>query len=142
MIRRGLSTDRAAVVALLRDFHAAAALPFEFSAPWAAALFEAHCTQPDRAAFVLDDGGARGVLLAVAGQSPLGSFRIAQELAWWVDPAHRGGGGAMLDAYEEWAAEHGCTLVGTAALASMPRAEGIYLHRGYTRAETHFLKAL
>lgn len=143
MIRAGESRDRAAVVAMLRDFHAASGMPFEFSAAWAVGLYMAHCSDKDKAAILLDvDGVARGVLLATAGQSPLGPFRIAQELAWWVDPDHRGSGGDMLDAYEAWAAEHRCVYAGVASLAAFPRASAIYLRRGYTTAETHFLKAL
>lgn len=127
---------------MLRDFHGAAGLPFSFSAPWAAGLFDTH-RAPDRLALVLDiDGRASGVLLAVAGQSPLGPFRIAQELAWWIDPAHRGHGTAMLDAYEAWAAANRCAYVGVASLAAFPRTDAIYERRGYSRAETHFLKAL
>ncbi len=143
VVRRGKITDRANVVGLLRNFHTASAMPFPFSAPWAAGLFQAHCEQPDKAAFILDvDGAAVGVLLATSGNSPLGPFRIAQELAWWVAPEHRGMSGGMLDAYEAWAAERRCAFVGVASLAAFLRASLIYERRGYSQAETHFIKAL
>lgn len=142
LVRRGERRDRQHVVPLLRAFHTASGMPFPFSAPWAAALFDAHCTASDRLALVLDRGRACGVLLAHCGESPLGPFRIAQEIAWWVDPEHRGASGGMLDAYEAWAAERGCAYAGVASLAAFPRASLIYERRGYSPAETHFIKAL
>ncbi len=143
MIRFGTAADTRAAVSLLRDFHAASGMPFDYTAAWAAGLFQAHCADPSRAAIVLDvDGVARGVLLAAATDSPLGPFKVAQELAWWVDPEHRGASGGMLDLYEHWATEKRCAFAGVASLAAFPRAALIYERRGYSQAETHFIKAL
>ena len=141
-VRMATAADRAAVVRLLRDAHAAAALPFPFSAPHAAALIERHIADPRLLAVVAGEP-AQAVLLASAQDHPFAALRYATETVWWVAPEARGQfAGEMLSAYEAWALEQGCAFAGMAALASFPRAGTIYRRRGYREAETHFLKPL
>lgn len=143
-VRHPLPAERFACVRLLRDAHAAGGLPFRFSAPHAMALVDKHMIDPDRLGLVMSDGaGPVGILLASAQEHPFAAVRYAFETVWWIDPGARGqGAGAMLDAYEAWAAKRGCLFAGLAALASFPRAGIIYRRRGYRETETHFLKPL
>ena len=142
--RPATPADRLAIVRLLRDAHKAAALPFPFSAPHAAALADRHIGSPNLLALVCGPpGAAQGVLLASSQDHPFAPIRYACETAWWIAPEARGQGAAeMLAAYEAWAVEQGCAFAGMAALASFPRAGTIYRRRGYREAETHFLKPL
>lgn len=141
-VRRAVPADRGAVVRLLRDAHAAAALPFAFSAAHAAALVERHIADPRLLALVAGNP-AQGVLLASSQDHPFAAVRYATETAWWVAPEARGQfAGKMLAAYEAWASEQGCAFAGMAALASFPRAGLIYRRAGYREIETHFLKPL
>lgn len=119
------------------DFAAAAQVPFQPSAAWADALYRQSVMDDDRIAIVRDGG----VLLGVVGASPMGPFLQSHEVAWWVDPAHRGGSVAMLDMYEDWARRMGAKLISAASLAIMPEVEAIYRSRGYQRLESHWVKA-
>lgn len=156
MIRRAVSTDRARVVELLRDSRVGAGFDradgltgfvFPFDPAYAENLFLRYLLGRQFKAFCLIhdvDGVPQGVLMAHAFEHDFGPVWIAQERAWWIDPAHRGGTAAprMLDAYETWAAEQGCRFVGMAGMGDDPAVGALYQRRGYRFAETHYLKPL
>ena len=128
-----------AVIRLLRDSHAAAGFTFPFSAPHADALFRQHL---ERGIVLVCGQPARGVLMAATFDHPFGAGRWAKETVWYIAPEARGRSAIqMLDAYEAWAREQGCSMVGMASLATND-VSGLYARRGYAPAETHFLKAL
>ena len=134
--------DAGPIVRLLKDAHAAAGLPFAFSAPHAMALAQRHVAEPSLLALVAGKP-VQGVLLASSQDHPFAALRYATETVWWIAPEARGKFATeMLAAYEVWAAEQGCAFAGMAALAAFPRAGIIYRRRGYREAETHFLKPL
>lgn len=118
------------------DFAAAARLPFEASPAWAVELFRSCVNDPDKTAIVTDGG----VLLAAVGPSLMGPFRASQELAWWIEPARRGGGEIMIEEYERWAIGMGAKLIGGVSMAAFPWVETIYQRRGYARLETHWVR--
>ena len=67
---------------------------------------------------------------------------IAQELFWWVSPAHRGGGGTrLLDAFEQWAEDEGADKIMMISLEKND-VSGIYKKRGYTSLEHTYEKKL
>ena len=138
-IRHATPEDRTTVIRLLKESHAAAGFTFPFSAPHADALFRRHLA----GGLVLVCGEpARGVLMAVTFEHPFGAGRWAKETVWYIAPDARGRSALqMLDAYETWAREQGCTTIGMASLATNDVSK-IYERRGYAPAETHFLKAL
>ena len=100
---------------------------------------------------LLADPGAR-LLLAADGQEVIGCLLGFRHLTFyangpvaWVEevvvrPGDRGGGvgGALMSAFEEWAAGHGCALV---ALATR-RAAPFYLAVGYEESAVYFRKVL
>lgn len=142
-VRTATPDDVIGIVRLLREAHAAAQLPFQFSAPHAAALAHSHISGAAALSLVYAPALPQGVLLATAQDHPFAPIKYASETVWWISPDHRGTAATdMLAAYEGWAAEQGCAFAGMAALASFPRAGTIYRRRGYREAETHYLKRL
>lgn len=138
-VRLAAATDRLAVIRLLKDSHAAAGFTFPFSAPHGDALFRQHM---ERGLVLVCGQPARGVLMAVTFEHPFGAGRWAKETVWYIAPDARGRAAIqMLDAYEAWAREQGCTTIGMASLATNDVSR-IYERRGYAPAETHFVKAL
>lgn len=67
---------------------------------------------------------------------------IAVETFWFVLPEHRGGGIKLLERFELWAKDKKCDLVALIHLSdSYPDIlEKIYLRRGYSLVEKHYLK--
>lgn len=124
---------------LLLDFHRQARLPFPASAAWADTLYRSCVTDDDRLALIHESG--HGILLAVAAPSLLGPFIQAHEIAWWVDPDHRGRSAAMVGGYEEWAKLKGAKLVGMVSLDGMPALDQLYTRLGYVKLEQHWVKA-
>lgn len=138
-VRRATDADRVAVIRLLRDSHAAAGFAFPFSAPHADALFRAHI---ERGLVLVFGKPAVGLLMAATFEHPFGAGRWAKESVWYIAPEARGRSAIqMLDAYEAWAREQGCTTVGMASLASNDVSR-LYERRGYAAVETHFVKPL
>ncbi|MDQ0456051.1 GNAT family N-acetyltransferase [Rhizobium paknamense] len=142
-VRSGSFADRFQAVTLLRQAHAAAGSTFRFEAARADLVYRQHLDNPQACALVLDDGGtAHGLLLAAAFDHPFGAGLYAKETVWFIAPQARGRGGLkMLDAYEAWARTIGCAAIGMAALSTNDVSR-LYQRRGYSAAETHFLKHL
>lgn len=143
MIRPARPADRAAIVRMARDFHAAANMPVAFDPAYAASVAGAYIADDDKLCLVLDQDGPAGVLAAHVYQHPLAPVLAADELMWWIDPDHRGlCAMQMLDAYEQWARAKGCVLIGMATPPSDDKAASIYRRRGYVCAGMHFSKTI
>lgn len=88
--------------------------------------------------------GAAGALFAPC----LGNleYRIAAELFWWIEPAHRsaGTGQALLNALEEGARTNGAVLLSMMAFENLDpdRVGAIYERAGYKRTERTYIKGL
>lgn len=81
--------------------------------------------------------------MARSYEHEFGPVRLARETVWWIDPKHRGRAAfRMLDAYEAWAADQGCSFVGMAGMGDDPVVRTLLERRGYRVAETHFLKGI
>lgn len=138
IVRPATIDDRFEIIRLGRQFLLASGLPIPFSAAYAEATVRRAIEDSERLALVLDRGGVKGVLIAAAGIHDFAPIKVASELMWWIDPTCRGGGCVMLDAYERWASDRGCDLIGLAARDDRPAA--LYARRGYRPVESHFVK--
>lgn len=141
VVRPARPDERFEVLALCRDFHAASGIPFPFDPAHASRAAQDHIEDPRKLCLVLEVNGAlRGVLAASAAISPLSPVRIAQELVFWVDPAHRGRSPRrMLAAYEDWARAEGCAAIGLSGLND-PRVARFFGAAGFALSENKFLK--
>lgn len=141
MIRHAVAADKAALIGMARNFHAAAPelAAHPFCALTAARTAHAHIGQPGALALVLDLGGVVGALLAHVQGLPFSAAKVTREVAFWVEPAARGRWGvAMVRAYENWAQSQGAALIGLACLDD--RAEALFHRLGFARAETMMVK--
>lgn len=125
-------------VKLLLDFHKASELPFPATAQWADKLYTMARTDPNW--LCVERPG--GVLLARCGPSLMGPFTVAQEVVWWVDPAHRGNSVDMLREFEQWATLRGVFAIEVKSLAKFPEVEKLYERAGYARLETSWVRWL
>ena len=92
--------------------------------------------------FIIDD--FHGALGAVAYPDPNNGEMMATEMFWIVAKEHRGKGLLLLERYEQWAKEKGCTKAIMVHLKdSMPeRLKALYGRSGYEEMETHYIKEL
>lgn len=83
-------------------------------------------------------GGIGGSL----SMDPNNDDLIAIELFWFVTKEHRGGGIALLEAYETWCEEKGVKRIYMVyMLSSMPEVvKAIYEKKGYAPTEVHWMR--
>ena len=92
--------------------------------------------------YVVQDNLPIGFLAGAAVPFMLGLDTVATEFAWWVHPDFRlnGVGSLLIEAFENWAKEVGCSMI---SLSSMDEATGeVYIKRGYSLKEHTYLKVL
>jgi GNAT superfamily N-acetyltransferase len=144
IVRPARPDERFAVLALCRDFHAASGIPFAFDPAHASRAAQEYIECPRKLCLALEVHGAvRGILAASWAISPLAPVRLAQELVFWVDPAHRcaRSARAMLAAYQDWARAEGCAAAGLSGLNDL-RVARFFGASGFALSENKFLKIL
>lgn len=94
--------------------------------------------------FVLlnDDGEPIGIMAGTVVKQLLSDDLIYQEMVWYVDEEHRGGGVRLMKHLEKWCAEQGIKHIIMAFLySSMPdRLLDFYKRMGYEPLEMHLMK--
>lgn len=98
-------------------------------------------TTPAGAVFVADlDGAVVGMIGLVIAPHHCSGLLTAGEVMWWLDPAARGGGRALLARAERWAAEAGARVIQMTAPAGDQgdRVGRLYTRRGYRAIETSY----
>ena len=86
-----------------------------------------------------------GTIGGLKFNEPNSGVLMANELFWIVSPDHRGGCGILLlNRLETWAKETGCKWLWMNYLIdSMPdKVQSIYERKGFTIAETHWVKEI
>jgi GNAT superfamily N-acetyltransferase len=100
-------------------------------------------TTPTCGCFVAErDGAVVGMIGLVRTLSHCSGVPTAGEVMWWVDPAARGCGVALLRRAERWAAETGAQAIQMMAPASNARVGRLYARRGYQAMETIYQAAV
>lgn len=91
----------------------------------------------------IGDAEPIGMIALVARPHVMNSTRYGDELAWWVEPAHRGGEAAtlLLDRAEQWARENGLSVLKMSAPAGSMIGR-LYERRGYVLLESTYQKTL
>jgi GNAT superfamily N-acetyltransferase len=85
---------------------------------------------------------AIGMLAMGMFEHPMSGERVASEVVWWVDPAHRGSscGRRLLRAAEDWATEQQADLL--QMVAPDARVGRFYEALGYVSVETAYQRRL
>lgn len=95
------------------------------------------------AVFVAEDkaGTVVGMIALVVIPSPISGELYAEEIAWFVEPEHRGGtvGPRLMGVAERWAATNGANLFKMVAPSGTDVGD-FYARRGYVATETSYVK--
>lgn len=144
MIRSATKNDIPACVEMAREFWQYMPYDEEYEAERTTEMFELALSY--NLLLVFDkDGKAEGFIAGVMG--PLLASTKAQmaiELAYWINPAHRGVGVQLLRSFEKAAKEQGAKYCSMMAMeGSNPEiAERIYTKLGYAKTETSYTKII
>jgi GNAT superfamily N-acetyltransferase len=139
MIRAYQDKDLKSVLLMARKFYSSSGyesvIPFDDNS--ASQMIEASSAQG--MCFVAESNGELvGFVLGMAFPSMVNKYHlVGAEMAWWVDPDHRGVGVNLLSAIENAARENGVKIWSMVALEALNPdvAEAIYLRRGYEKTE-------
>lgn len=83
-----------------------------------------------------------GMIGLLALDHPMNGQRVAQEIAWWVEPSARGRTGLeLLKAAEAWSRQSDCTLLQMVAPANSQIGR-FYERAGYQIVESAYVKGL
>lgn len=82
------------------------------------------------------DGTLTGMIGLMVAPHPFSGERVAGELFWWVEPAHRGHGVRLLRAGEAWARAH--DAVRFQMVAPNARVGHLYRRLGFAPLETTY----
>lgn len=90
------------------------------------------------------EAGLVGMLGLVVIPHPMSGLDEAAEVAWWIEPEHRGGRTAynLLCAAEEWARHRGVGCLKMVAPSDSPNTGTFYEQLGYQAVETVYQKWL
>lgn len=109
-------------------------------------LYQSLSLTPSPILFLLlvDDSIPVGLLVGYATKTPFSDDLVASELAWYIDPKHRGSRKAieLVYAYEEWARRIGCKHISMSLLTSSTDTSKLYDRLGYTKTEISYMKEL
>lgn len=149
-VRRAVLADIPFVVEAMAAFHATASpddLGFPFDRQYVAEILRGLIGSPDGFVVVLDaDGKQVGALIAAAHPGVTSPALQATELAWWVQPEHRGTWASvrMVREYERWARERGCRSLHLSNMHVLKGSsvERFYDRMGYRAIQTDFVKML
>lgn len=85
-----------------------------------------------------------GMIVAMCASPVWSNDLMAMEVAWWIEPKHRGTRHSLLllEAYEAWAKRVGCQITQLAYLEEDMKLNEFYKRRGYRRVETSFIKGV
>lgn len=81
-----------------------------------------------------------GMIGALVYRHPLSYQAFFSELFWWVEPEHRGNGLALKHHAEQWGKDRGAPH--SIMVSPNDRVSRLYERLGYTKIETHYIKAL
>lgn len=145
MIRRATEHDFHTIVVMASEFWQHTIFDDEFDYDTVFAMVS-ECHGQQLLCVAEEDGEIIGFAAGVQGRLlGNGSIKVGVEVAWWVDPSHRGGVGIkLLKFIEKLARAQGIkywTMV--YMLSSMPEiVQKIYERLGYTAAEVSYIKRL
>jgi GNAT superfamily N-acetyltransferase len=86
------------------------------------------------------DGAVVGMIGMMVYRHPMSAELVGTEVAWWIDPEHRGIGLRLLRAGETWARAQGAVTF--QMIAPTPDVERLYERMGFERMETTFQRRL
>lgn len=146
MIRLATEEDFPAIIELCREFWTHTQFSEDFDADHCLGMVELSHSHGMLAVLVVNDS-VQGFCAAVKSFLLASTQALtATELAWWVNPDHRGGknGVVLLQFMEQLAKDQGIKYWNMASMeSSMPEAVNrMYERLGYTKSETVYTKVI
>lgn len=142
-IREATEEDIFDILVLGREFSREAGEAFAWDKTKTENILQQAVHSDDVLILVLeDDGIVIGGLVGAVTTMPFASHVIATELAWFVDPRHRGHRKSigLVKEYEKWAKRKGASYIVLAHIHKVADISNVYERLGYEITESSFMK--
>ena len=142
IIRKATHDDIFDLLVLARGFSKEAPAMHKWDKDKTEAMLKTCLDNEATTILVMDhDGEVVGGIVGVIQPMFMSHTVIASELAWFVDPAHRGRGAIKLvKAFETWAKEHGADYLTMADIRGIADLSKLYERQGYQLTEAAYSK--
>ena len=142
-IREATEDDVLDCLILFKQFHKESKVPYSWDAKKTQQVFIETLPLPNFTTLVAErDNEIIGFICAMFSEPFFSSEKVSTEVAWYVNKDSRGSTAAfkLLKAYEEWATSQGVKYVGMTYLENVTDLSEVYEKKGYSKAETHYMK--
>lgn len=142
-IREATEEDALDCLILFKQFHKESKVPYSWDAKKTQTVFLQTLPLENFVTLVAErDGDVVGFICAMYSEPFFSSEKISTEVAWYVNKEHRNStaGFRLMKAYEEWATDNNVKYVGMTYLENITDLSEIYEKKGYSKAETQYMK--
>lgn len=143
IVRQAIFKDRDQFVRLANSFYKESGYDFELDQGLLINNFVHSIDSDNVKVFVIQDGNKLvGMIVGGIQQTLFSKDLIATELAWFVEEEYRGNKISLqlLEMYEEWARESGCTFVTMVDIDPLNNLQKLYERKGYSLKEKTYVK--
>jgi GNAT superfamily N-acetyltransferase len=142
-VREATHGDQARIIEMATRFLAESAYGRMFPAdPARLGVLMTMCVQMGVIFVAETEAGIVGMIALVSLTDPIGGVNYADEIAWWVEPAHRGGmvGPRLVARAQNWVRVKGLAFLKMVAPADRPDVGAFYQRIGFEAVETAYIK--
>ncbi len=142
-IREATEEDALDCLILFKQFHKESKVPYSWDAKKTQQVFVQTIPLENFVTLVAErEDEVVGFICGMYAEPFFSSEKISTEVAWFVSKEYRNStaGFRLMKAYEEWALSKGVKYVGMTYLENITDLSEIYEKKGYTKAETQYMK--
>jgi len=144
MIRKATTEDIFSIAVLGRQFVREVGEEFSFDSETAIRSLQMAIPSDQFFLWVSEqDGDVVGFLAGTLSGTLFSKDKVASELVWYMDPAHRGSEAIKLvNKFEDWAKANGCNRVSMADVDLLNSLSSLYERKGYKLYEKAYVKGI
>jgi len=142
-IREATEEDALDCLILFKQFHKESKVPYSWDAKKTQEVFIQTLPLENFVTFVAErKDDVVGFICGMYAEPFFSSEKISTEVAWFVNKEYRNStaGFRLMKAYEEWAKGKGVKYVGMTYLENITDLSEVYEKKGYSKAETQYMK--
>ena len=142
-IREATEEDALDCLILFKPFHKESKVPYSWDAKKTQEVFIPTLPLENFVTFVAErENDVVGFICGMYAEPFFSSEKISTEVAWFVNKEYRNStaGFRLMKAYEEWAKGKGVKYVGMTYLENITDLSEVYEKKGYSKAETQYMK--
>ncbi len=142
-IREATEEDALDCLILFKQFHKESKVPYSWDAKKTQEVFVQTLPLDNFVTLVAEiNNEVVGFICAMYSEPFFSSEKISTEVAWFVNKEYRNStaGFRLMKSYEDWARGKGVKYIGMTYLENVTDLSEVYEKKGYSKAETQYMK--